>query len=280
MKVRLTPVQKIAYCGLLIVLNVLLTRIPGLAQVGPIFSFNRIGLGTAVTIFSSLLLGPFYGALVGVAGDALGWVTMGQFTGVFNFFLSIYYAILGIVPWVFAWVLSLFKKRPIMEKSVLYALFFALYALFVSLLWGANLFDESFNKWGMELLSTKITTTVLAFILMALTFVGLFFCLRYFERRSERLSGVPTPYRIGIICFLTEVVVILLKPLAFVLYCLVLVGKPISEAWNITYEGLVLLNLLFGFADIPLNTLSVTLACILSKRFVRSKLAAEDNKGE
>ena len=105
MKVRLTPVQKIAYCGLLIGLNVLLTRLPGLAQVGPVFSFNRLGLGTAVTIFSSLLLGPFYGALVGVAGDAIGWVTMGQFTGTFNFFLSIYYAVLGVAPWLLSLLL-------------------------------------------------------------------------------------------------------------------------------------------------------------------------------
>ena len=269
MKTKLTPVQKIAFGGVLIVLNVLLTRLPGLAQVGPAFSFNRIGLGVGVVIFSSLTLGPGYGALVGVAGDALGWLVMGQFTGIFNFFLSIYFALVGVFPWLLGKLLGLIKGSEKADRIVLPILYLSLYATLVALLWGTTVFDGQFAKWNMEPISTKIVLTVVSFALAALTFVGLWAALRYAKRRADRLSGIPNPYRVGIICLLTEVFAILIKPLAFVLYCQLLLGQPISEAWHITYEGLILLNLLFGFADIPLNSLFVAFACIISKPFLR-----------
>ncbi len=274
MKIRLSPVQKITYCGLLIVLNLLLTRIPGFAQVGGAFSFNRIGLGTGVTVFSSLFLGPFYGAIVGVAGDALGWVSMGQFTGTFNFFLSFYYALLGICPYFFAKILRIEGHHSRFDEFLLYSIYAGITIAFICGLWIGGVFDQNFTNWNMELISTKIVFTCVSLLVMILTGVGLFFCLRsYKKRQGQRL---PNPYRVGLVCVFSELITIFIKPLAFCLFCTLLLGKPIEEAWHIDYSGLVMLSLIFSFADIPLNTFFVNFACLYARRYVREEIQSDE----
>jgi hypothetical protein len=61
MKTRLSPVQKMTLAAMLIVVDILGTRLPGYLQPTALFGFNRISFGPTVVIFASLALGP-YGA--------------------------------------------------------------------------------------------------------------------------------------------------------------------------------------------------------------------------
>lgn len=245
MKQALSPTRKIAYAAMLIGVYVIASRLVGLAQPGPIFSFNRLGIGVATIIFASLFLGPVYGALVGIAGDALGWLLLGQWTGAFNIYISLFYGIIGVLPWLLQKVVGkLFGMRcsTIAFISV-YTLVFSAFLLYF---WISDAFDPSFVRWGLDVLWSKVFVTVLSAVLFALTMVSLFFLYR------KKREGVEMG-KIAWHCFAVEVVTIFLKPLAFYLYCLTFLGTNIETAWNVSYGTLVLLSFLFSFADIFIN---------------------------
>ncbi len=255
---QLKRTEKVAYAAMLLTLYVVLTRLVGLFQPAPIFSFNRLGFGIPLIIFSSIVLGPFYGALVGVAGDALGWVLLGSWTGPFNVFISVFYAIVGIAPY---FLLKGFGQAFGGRFSLIAfaATFASMLIAFLLLLWVGQVFDARFIVWGVDVLIAKIVLTCLAVVLTSGTLVGL-----YFLSKKEIDHG--TLGRIVWLCFVIEVMTIFLKPLAFYAYCSVFVGQDISVAWGIDYGMLALLCFLFSFADIAINVLSLRLFLFVLRR--------------
>ena len=237
--------RKVAYAAMLLGIYVLATRLVGLVQPGPIFSFNRLGIGVAVVMFGSLLLGPLYGAVIGVAGDALGWVLLGQWTGAFNVFISVFYAVIGVLPWLVSRFLGplLRKKHSLIAFCVTFGV---AYATFATLLWATGLFDSSFARWQLDILSCRIVVTAITGVLAILTIVGVWILER--KGREDVAMG-----EVAWISLFVELVTIFLKPLAFYLYCLVFLGTNIDTAWNISYGTLVLLSIVFAFPDLFIN---------------------------
>ena len=70
---KISQVQKITLSALFLALIIILTRITPLQNI-PVIPWIRISLGPALIIFSSLILGPIYGAIVGALSDILGIV--------------------------------------------------------------------------------------------------------------------------------------------------------------------------------------------------------------
>lgn len=247
----LSRTRKVAYAAMLLGIYVVATRLLGLAQAGPMFSFNRLGIGIATVMFASLLLGPGYGALVGVAGDALGWVLLGQWTGAFNVFLSVYYAVIGVLPWLVQKVAgkALNAKYSVPAFTITYSLVFSAFLLFF---WLSDAFDPSFVQWGFNVFWSKVFVTVLASVLFVLTLLALFLLFR--KKRSGMEMGQVCWH-----CFIVEAVTMFLKPFAFYLYCLVFLGTNIETAWHISYSTLVLLSFLFSFADLFINIVTLRL---------------------
>ncbi|NLJ99077.1 MAG: folate family ECF transporter S component [Tissierellia bacterium] len=65
--------RNIAYYGLLIALNVILTRIGSIRIGGGGVEFIRIGFGGYPIIFTGIVFGPLAGAIVGAVGDIIGY---------------------------------------------------------------------------------------------------------------------------------------------------------------------------------------------------------------
>ncbi|MCQ2741877.1 MAG: hypothetical protein MJ239_01075 [Bacilli bacterium] len=268
MKVKMSVVQKMTLAAMLIVICILGTRLPGYAQVGGPFSFNRITFGPAVVIFSSLVLGPFYGFVVGAGSDALGWVLMGTHTGAINIFVTMLYGLLGIAPYFLVKI-----TRPFRFKKgtpwTLYAVIFSLWVLLLIFLLATNWFDTSFVKWGFDPTICKFVAAGLSFVLMVAFLIGLHFSNKYFQKRSLDLGILPSPYEIAFICTLCEIVfMILLKPLGFYGYCWIFLGGTIESQWGVSYSLLVLLSILFSFAEIFVNSFFVSWLLMLSKSYV------------
>lgn len=260
--------RKIAYAAMLLSIYVLSVRLLGLLQPGPIFSFNRLGIGTAIIMFTSLLLGPFYGALVGVAGDALGWVILGQWTGAFNVFLSVYYAIVGILPWLLVRFMGklLRKKYSLLAFAIGFGLAFMVMAV---LTWTPGVFDVCFARWNLDLMVCRTVITILAGVLALATIVGVLLI----HRKSR--EDVPMG-EVAWVSFAVELVTIFLKPLAFYLYCLAFLGADIDTAWNISYGTLVLLSILFSFPDIFVNIAFLRLFLWIGRRTIPKESHAEE----
>ncbi len=249
---------KIAYAAMLLSIYVLSVRLIGLLQPGPIFSFNRLGIGIAIIMFGSVILGPFYGALIGVAGDALGWLILGQWTGAFNVFLSVYYAIIGVLPWVVVRLSGplLKKKYSLLSFSIGLG---AVWAVLAVLLWAPGIFDAGFARWNLDIRVCRIVVTALTGVLAALTIVGIHF-LQKKTREGVHMGEVAW------ISLVVELATIFLKPLAFYVYCLVFLGTDIAVAWNIDYGTLVLISILFAFPDLFINIGSLRLFLWIQKK--------------
>ena len=73
-KTNLTHIQKICLSGLFISLIVILQKVVAINYLA-FAPFVRISLGgPALIIFASILLGPIYGGLIGMASDLLGYL--------------------------------------------------------------------------------------------------------------------------------------------------------------------------------------------------------------
>jgi hypothetical protein len=270
MKARLSPVQKMTLAAMLIVVDILGTRLPGYLQPTALFGFNRISFGPTVVIFASLALGPLWGAVVGAGADVLGWVILGTQTGPLNFFITIVYALLGVVPWLLSLLTRKFRhfaKRP----WILYLLLAILWGIFVGFLFGTNVFEPTFTKWNMDVLIAKWVFFGVSLLLCVGTGIGLYASNRYFQKRILDYSSIPSPLEVALIVIIVEVfLMILLKPLAFYCNAWLYLGKSLEEAFGVSYSVLVLLSIMFSFVDIPLASFSVSWLLIFSKHFIHS----------
>ena len=91
-----TNTKNIAYFGLLIALNVILTRVGSIRIGGGGTEIIRIGFGGYPVIFAGIVFGPLAGGVVGAIGDLIGMVVspMGPYMPHF----TLVAALTGIIP--------------------------------------------------------------------------------------------------------------------------------------------------------------------------------------
>lgn len=258
MNLNLSKVRKIAYAGVLIGLNVILNRLVGLAQAGPLFSFARISPGISIVIFASLILGPFFGALVGVAGDALGWVILGQWTGTFNFFLSIFYAIVGIVPY-FVGKFLIPSPHKRVGRVIFFVLGFASVATALLAVWLSPGIRTLFEKANFVVWIAQTVTTVLV-AMMGGVMVLAWALLNKKYQEQAMLGGIQVDTIFSIIV-VVEILGPILKPLAFIAFYSLILGESFTARTGLDYGALVLINALFATVNIPLNAFLLSLYC-------------------
>ena len=113
-KTNLTPIQKICLAGLFMALAVILQKVVAINYI-PVLPFVRVSFcGPALIMFSSVLLGPVYGMLVGIASDLLGYLIFDPRTYPPFLQITAIYAVLGFFSYfVFSLARSI-KSRKIM----------------------------------------------------------------------------------------------------------------------------------------------------------------------
>jgi hypothetical protein len=263
---RLRPVQKITLAAMLIVLDIVATHVIRTPAI-PGFPFLRVSLGPALVIYASLLLGPFYGAVVGAAGDILGIVIFTGIEGQINPLITVVYGLLGILPWCLLQLTkhmrSFFKRR-----WVFYIFLFLLPALlavvFYAIPYTAGYFRSGFGDAAVWVMPLILGLTVLFDIIGC---VSLYFTNRHYEAMGEALSGLPSCYEVAFICLVSEVVLmVLLKPLAFYLFYNFLASDP----FPISYGWLVACMLVFSGVDVMINTHVSYWLLAWTRRFMKS----------
>lgn len=268
--VKLRPVHQLVYTAVLIALTVLLNRLVGLAQVGPLFSFARIAPGTSLILFGAVLLGPFHGLLIAVAADAIGWLILGQWTGTFNFFLSIFYALAGAVPY-FVGRLFTGEKTGKVAKYAFLPLFGLLFVGAILAIWLSPSIVILFQKASLEVEVAKIVFTVVL-CLGALLTVGSYFALR---RLSEKMVGGFSVEAAFGVALSYEVVACFLKPLAFILFYSLILGQSFRDATGFSYGSLVAFTAMFALMNVPLNAYLLSLYCRYGNFLIRGHVHEE-----
>ncbi len=192
-KTNLTEIQKICLAGLFMALAVILQKVVAVNYI-PALPFVRVSFcGPALIIFASILLGPIYGALVGIASDLLGYLIFDPRTYPPFLQITAIYFVLGFVSYfVFSLVRSINNRKLMLgiEIGTLAAIWIA---AFLFLLLNANV---------------ELVFKIVVPIVSALLFIGLILFSVLFKGKEE--SQLMSPLHICFASFICDFFILLL----------------------------------------------------------------------
>jgi ECF transporter S component (folate family) len=193
-------IRKITLSGMLIAIAIILERVISI----PIGLTNRIAFGSAVVIASSLIVGPFYGMIVGASTDIFGFMLFNTTGLAFTPFVTVGYVVLGFLPY-FLYRLfqaSIFKRFGVhillglLTLVSAYAIYFA-YA------------NDSFTfRNGPEVLVIELDQVAfrivgpIVLITVFFGFVGFIQWLKNFTK-----SQVLKPMTVALMVFIVEILI-------------------------------------------------------------------------
>ncbi len=252
-KTKLSLIQKICLAGLFTALVVILQKVLAINYIA-IIPFVRVSFGSiALIIFSSILLGPIYGMCVGALSDVLGWLIFDPKTMGFFPTITILYGVLGLLAYfVFCLIRQLRnKKLLICVEYLTYALVLAFVALFIGLNSQINLYGAVYD---IELWQ-KITIPCILLVLFLGLVIFNFFVGKFFEKKYQTIA--MSVHHVSFVSFICEI------------FIMVLFGslmKAVAFGFE-TYLAILLTQCIVAFINIPISTIVISYALLLTKRY-------------
>lgn len=247
---NLSMTQKIALAGIFIILIALFQKIFAVNYI-PVLPFVRISFGgPALIIFSSILLGPWFGLLVGTASDIVGFYIFDpKMFGSAPFFqITFIYALLGFASFFVYKLLQTIKNEKLLLSIEV--------VVFTILLVGLTLFSALDYDVNLALVY-RILIPVGSLILLGLTLFTQMFLFRFFKKREININV----FSIGFACFVIELTI--------------MVGFGVLMKWwafsGSTFLIILVSQIIVAFFNIPLNTFLVSYIMYLSNRLIKQK---------
>lgn len=243
-------VQKIALAGIFIILIALFQKIFAVNYI-PVLPFVRISFGgPALIIFSSILLGPWFGLLVGAASDIAGFYIFDpKMFGSAPFFqITFIYALLGFASFFIYKFFQVVKNEKLLLKIEV--------VVFTLLLIGLTLFSALDYQVDLAIVY-RILIPVGSLILLALTLFTQLFVSRYFKKREININVSS----IGFACFVIEMTIMI----AF---------GVLMKWWAFSGSTFIIIlvsQIIVAFFNIPLNTFLVSYIMYLSNKLIKQK---------
>jgi len=250
---KLDSVQKITLSGIFIALVIILTRFLAIQYI-PIIPFVRISLGPALIIFSSLLLGPIYGGVIGGLSDFLGILLVPNPQGfMINPFITLVYTLLGVLPWVTLFVIKKIK----MTKSAPYIFFGAILSIWLFVLLFL-IFNNSITLYGATYqfnVLSKVLIITISFALSILMSVAIFFTNRYLTKKNLNGTLIATPHQVAFVALVSEIILMLI------------LGSIVKTfLFGVDFLFIFFSQAVVLFINIPLNTFVTSYLLVLSSR--------------
>ena len=208
MKFKLDLVQKIALAGILLSLVIIFTRFLSIQNI-PVIPFVRISLGPALIMFSSILLGPLFGGIIGGLSDILGIVLIPNSLGYsINPWFTAVYTLLGVIPGLLVYIFDKIKSDLPLKISLVGLLIglFIFTTVFLIINNEITLFGKTyvFETWQ------KILIIVLEFVFSSGTVVGIYFLDKLFKKKDKDGKQFFPIYKVTIISVIDELFVLLI----------------------------------------------------------------------
>ena len=243
---RLSLTSKICLAAIFIVLATICQKVVAINYIA-VIPFLRISFGgPAIIIFSSILLGPWFGLLVGLGSDVLGYFIFDPKNNAFFPQITAIYALLGFV----SFFIFLFVKKLIGEKVIkVVAPSFIVLALaaVICVIWLAPSLKLYGTTYTLELWQ-KISITA---GLVVLTTILMVFILLYARKNND-----INVYQVSFSLLLIEILVM-------VMFGTLMKGLAFGFA---TYPVILLCQIIVLFFNIPLNTILISLLSKIVKR--------------
>jgi len=193
-------IRRITLSGMLIALAIILERFLSI----PIGLTNRIAFGSAIVIASSLMVGPFYGMIVGAATDIFGFMIFNATGLVFTPFVTVGYVVLGFLPYFLyrAFQGQFFQRYGmlILQGLLLFISFYAIYFAFA---------NETFTfRNGPEVILVELDQfwfRIVGPIVLLSVFIGFAYFVQWLKRFT--LTSSIAPMTIALSVFIVEVLV-------------------------------------------------------------------------
>lgn len=252
------PIQKICYAGIFIVLVAIFQK--AFAITIPVMPFARISLGgAALIIISSILLGPWFGMFIGAASDVLGFLifdpkTLSPYP---MFQITIIYAVLGFVSYYIFKIIFKIKsdKKLVIIEGVSMGIIWSLITLYISLNTSITFYGKTYPINTLM----KILIPIILFILLSL----LIFFSFLIKNKIKNESQAKDIFKISFALFVLEFLV------------MVVLGSGMKMWAFSIYEAtpfltIVIVQIMIGFFNIPLNTIIVSYIIeLVKKRLIR-----------
>lgn len=244
---NLSVTNKICLAGIFIILAMICQKVVAINYISAI-PFLRISFGgPAIIIFSSILLGPWYGLVVGFGSDVLGYFIFDPKNNAFFPQITAIYTLLGFAAYfIFKFSKILFSEK-VMKIGFPSFLAFAL-ASVVSVIWIA----PKLKLYGGTYVLAVWQKSVITGVLFALC-VGLFVFVYLFDKKKKTDIDV---YRTAFSLLIIEVLVM-------VLFGTLMKGLAFGFA---TYPVILLCQIIVLFVNVPLNTVIISFLSDILKR--------------
>jgi len=248
-KTNLTVIQKICLSGLFMALVVILQKVVAVNYLA-FAPFVRISFGgPALIIFASVLLGPIYGALIGLGSDLLGYLIFDPRMYPPYLQITAIYTVLGFLSYfIFSLVFSVKNHKLLagIEIGTL-SLIWAGVSLFVILSNQITLFSSTYD---VPLLSKILIPSILAVV-----FIGIILFSLLVKSKDENPFMSPLH-----ICFAS---------LLCDIFIIVLFGS-VMKAWAFgfaTFLTIILCQAMVMFINVMLDTLFISTFMRFTKKY-------------
>jgi ECF transporter S component (folate family) len=199
---KMTVIQKISYSALFIALGIILSRFVSLPFLFGL-PFLKVGFTPSLVMFSSLYLGPFWGAIVGTFVDVFGAIMAPQGTGAagaFNPLYTIPATLTGLVPY---FIYKLFNNKFEKKFPVSLTVILLILSTFLCLFFTLN--DTFPSESGKKIYTIepwlKWTIGVGSFALSLVFIVAVLIIRKHFK--NAKINKYCNIYTIATSIFLT-----------------------------------------------------------------------------
>ena len=201
-KTNLTVIQKICLAGLFMALTIILQKVVAINYLA-FAPFVRISFGgPALIIFASILLGPVYGAFIGLGSDLFGYLIFDPRMYPPYLQITAIYTLLGFLAYyIFSFVSSIKNQKAlsIIEIIILSAIWLAT-SLYVILSQSITLFSSTYE---ITLLSKILVPSILGVI-----FIVVILFSNLYKPKTD--NQVMSPLQICFASFVCDILVIVL----------------------------------------------------------------------
>lgn len=255
-KYNLSLVQKICLAGIFIPMVAIFQKIFAINYIS-IIPFVRISFGGAALImFSSILLGPWFGLLVGAMSDIVGFFIFDpKMFGAMPFFqITAIYGLLGFSSYYVFKLVNKIKRTKLLlmlELGTMLAITLAV-TLFLLLNNSIQLYGVLYEFDTLQ----RILIPILTLILQGLLFLIIYFIDKGFKKKGIEIST----YHISFAAFILEATVML-------------IFGTIMKTWafsTTTFLAIFFTQLLVLFINVPLNTFLISYIINISKKIFRT----------